>query len=213
MRVAIYCIIGQHRGQDTENQLAELRRHALEKRCQVCLFVDRDSGNTTNRAEFKKLFEAAARREFQIVLVWALDRFVHESVVETFVNVQKLLRYGVQFVSYTEPHFRTTDRAGELMIAIAAWIAKQDRIRISERTKAGLERARARGRRGGRPWKAFSTDQAVKLRQQGLSWRNVGQQMGLPESTIRGVLKLRDKRGGAAPQPAIEPNMHSTNML
>jgi DNA invertase Pin-like site-specific DNA recombinase len=56
-----------------------------------------------------------------------------------------LLGYGVQFISYTEAHFRTTGPAGELMIAIATWIAQQERIRLSERTKAGLERPASKG--------------------------------------------------------------------
>ena len=82
------------------------------------MFVDHQSGKTSDRVQFQKLFAAAARREFQVVLVWALDRFVGETVAETFVNIEKLLRYGVQFVSGTEPHFCTNGPGGELMIPI-----------------------------------------------------------------------------------------------
>jgi DNA invertase Pin-like site-specific DNA recombinase len=127
MKVAIYSIIGNKKGQDTEEQLDQLRRLALSKHREVYLFVDRQSGKTSERVEFQKLFESAARREFEGVLVWALDRFVGENVVETFLNIRKLSRYGVQFMSGTEPHFCTAGPAGELMIPIAVWIAQQER--------------------------------------------------------------------------------------
>ena len=86
------------------------------------------------------------------MLVWALDRLIGEGVAAVFVNIQKLLRYDVQVVSYTEPQFCTTGPAGQLMISIATWIVQQERIRISERTKAGLAKARAKGKLLGRPW-------------------------------------------------------------
>ena len=72
---------------------------------------------------------------------------------------------------------------------MAAWIAKQERIRISERTKAGLARARAQGRIGGRRCIVFSRDRAIALRKSGLSWRQVGRKMGIAQSTIRAALK------------------------
>lgn len=66
--------------------------------------------------------------------------------MQTFEHIKKLRGYGVEFESFTEAHFRTTGSAGELMIAIAAWIAEQERKRISERTLAGLVKARRDGK-------------------------------------------------------------------
>jgi len=80
--------------------------------------------------------------------VWALDRFTREGIPATFNYVGRLLKAGCQFLSLTEEHFRTTGPTGELMIALAAWIAKQERVRISDRTKAGLAVARSKGRVG-----------------------------------------------------------------
>ena len=64
--------------------------------------------------------------------------------------VHQLGDNGAAFISYSEPHFRTTGPAGSLMLAIAAWIAEQEKRRISERTKAGLATARAKGKMLGR---------------------------------------------------------------
>jgi DNA invertase Pin-like site-specific DNA recombinase len=85
-------------------------------------YIDQASGKTSERDSFKRLFEDASRRAFDVVLVWALDRFTREGVLETFEHVQRLTHFGIAFESYTEQHFRTTGPAGELMLAIAAWM-------------------------------------------------------------------------------------------
>jgi DNA invertase Pin-like site-specific DNA recombinase len=188
-RCAIYARVStKDKGQDVENQLKQLRRYAESQNWKVQEFIDHESGKHSDRAAFKELFEAASRREINIVLVWALDRFTREGVAETFIHIKKLMEYGVQFESLTEAHFRTTGPAGELMIAIAAWIAKQERIRISERTKAGLAIARAKGHKCGRPVNVFRRDQAQELLKKGVSWRGVAREMKVPLSTLRRAL-------------------------
>jgi DNA invertase Pin-like site-specific DNA recombinase len=112
-----------------------------------------------------------------------------EGVYETFAHIRTLRTYGVQFESLTEAHFRTTGPAGDLMLAIAAWIAQQERIRISERTKAGLARAKAQGRVGGRRARVFDRDRAQKLRDSGMSWRAIGRKLGIAQSSIRASLQ------------------------
>ena len=69
------------------------------------------------------LDNAASRREFDCLVTWALDRLSREGVAQTFDHIKTLRGYGVEYVSFSEPHFRTTGPAGELMIAVAAWIA------------------------------------------------------------------------------------------
>jgi len=90
----------------------------------------------------------------------------------------------VQFESLTEAHFRTTGPAGELMLAIAAWIAKQERIRISERTKAGLRSALRKGKKLGRPMADLDMHKVHKLREQGLSLRAIGNKLGWSAALI-----------------------------
>ena len=70
----------------------------------------------------------------------------------------------MQFVSYKEEHFHTIGPAGELMVGVAAWIAMQERIRISERVKAGLSRAKEHGKSVVRPKKLFDRQRVMELR-------------------------------------------------
>lgn len=194
MTCAIYARVSKKQGQDTENQLLELRRYAKAQGWEMVEYIDRETGKHANRDAFQELFNDASRRKFGVVLVWALDRLTREGVLETFAHVKKLTGYGVQFESYTEPFFRTTGPAGELLMAVLAWVAKQERLRISERTKAGLARARAKGRVGGRPAKIFDRARAIELRKAGTSWRGIGKLLGVAQSSIRDALKPAKKR-------------------
>jgi DNA invertase Pin-like site-specific DNA recombinase len=121
-----------------------------------------------NRKEFQAMLTDASRGQFGVVLVWALDRFSREGVMKTFGHIRKLQENGVAFESYTEEHFRTTGNSGELMIALAAWIAEQQRERLVEQTKAGLARARAQGKQLGRRPKILPRDKIRQLHEQGL---------------------------------------------
>jgi DNA invertase Pin-like site-specific DNA recombinase len=108
-------------------------------------------------------------------MFWSFGRSTlsREGIPETFGHIRRLSAHGVLFVSFTEAHFRSTGPAGELMIAVAARIAKQERTRISERVRAGLDRARAQGTRSGnpvgRPRVVFDRSKAVELRNLGIS--------------------------------------------
>jgi DNA invertase Pin-like site-specific DNA recombinase len=187
-RVALYARCSTTgTGQDTENQLAQLREYVARQHGWTITqeYVDYATGKHSDRDAFKQLFADSSKRLCDLVLVWALDRFTREGVLETFEHIRKLTSYGVAFESYTEPHFRTTGPAGELMTAVAAWVAKQERIRISNRTKAGLERAKRAGKHCGRPRKVWRRDEAIRLRDEGMSWRRISAQLGVPVKTMR----------------------------
>ena len=200
MKVAIYARVStKDKGQDTENQLLQLREYCQRQAWPIAEeYIDNASGKSGDRDAFKRLFTDASRRKFDVVVVWALDRFTREGVLETFEYVRHLNDYGVSFESFTEPHFRTTGPAGELMLAIAAWIAKQERLRISERTKAGLERARREGRTAGRPTLIWDRERARSLRNAGLSIRAIAGQLGVPKSVVGELFASGKGRKGLA---------------
>jgi len=75
------------------------------------------------------------------------------------------------------------------MIAIAAWIAQQERTRLSERTKAGLEKARQQGRIGGRPAVVIDRDRLAQLDEDGWTTREIAEEMGISPATAWRLLK------------------------
>ena len=165
MNIAIYARVStKDKGQDTENQLRELRAFAQSSGWSVVKeYIDKASAKNGDRDQLQMLLDDASRRRFKGVLVWALDRLTREGIEQTFAYVRQLTDNGVDFISYTEPHFRTTGPAGTLMLAVAAWIAEQERKRISDRTKAGMQTARLRGARLGRPHVSLSRSEVLRL--------------------------------------------------
>src|SRR5580658_9307906 len=151
MDVAIYARISTDK-QDNQNQLDQLRKFAASQRWHSNReYVDVATGKHGDREQFKALFKAASRREFELVLFWSLDRFSREGVLETLTYLQNLTQYGVGYRSFTEPYLDSCGMFREAVISILAVIAKQERIRIGERVRAGLYRAMAQGTRSGRP--------------------------------------------------------------
>ena len=141
MRIALYSRVSTDK-QDTDNQLVQLRAFAATQDWKVVKeYVDVASGKDGDRREFKALFAAASRREFDSVLFWSLDRFSREGVFETLQYLQKLTQYGVGYRSFSEQYLDSCGMFRDAVISILAVIAKQERVRLSERTLAGLATA------------------------------------------------------------------------
>ena len=147
MKVAIYTRVSSRDKQDPENQLRQLREFCAKQGWTIVHeYEDRATGKRADRDEFQQMFAAASRRQVDLVLFWALDRFSREGVFETLQHLQRLTSYGVGFRSFTEQYLDSCGMFRDAVIGILAAVAKQERIRLSERPIAGLERARAQGR-------------------------------------------------------------------
>ena len=152
MRIALYARVStDDKGQDPENQLRQLRQwcagHEIAHE-----YVDHESGRKKDRKQFSALFEDAHKRRFDTVLFWSLDRFSREGMQPTIAYLQRLASYGVAIHSFTEPHLATdNEMVRDILLALLSSLAKQESRRMSERTRAGMARARAQGKRIGRP--------------------------------------------------------------
>jgi DNA invertase Pin-like site-specific DNA recombinase len=193
MRVAIYARVSKADGsQDTENQTRQLRQFADSQGWQIVHeYKDRASGKRGDREQFQKMFAAASRREFDILLFWSLDRLSREGTVETLNHLQRLTGYGVNYRSFTEQYLDSTGIFKEAVIGILAAVAKQERVRRSERTIAGLERAKAQGRIGGRPSKVDDSKlrrRVAALKGKGQSLRQIAAECDVAVNTVRKLL-------------------------
>ena len=112
-------------------------------------YVEHENGGKglEYRKQLGAMFDSAARRQFDLLLVWSLDRFSREGMAATIGHLQRLSSHGVGFHSFTEEHLSTDNElVRNILLATLASLAKLEREKISQRTKAGLERARARKR-------------------------------------------------------------------
>lgn len=152
MKAAIYLRVSTS-DQFTDNQLPVLEAWANQRGFEVVnIFQENESAwKNGHQAELKHLLEDARKRKFDVVLVWALDRLSREgsAAILNLINTFKL--YGVKVISYQESWTEAPGELGELLFAIAGWVARMESERRSERTKAGLARAIKNGKKLGRP--------------------------------------------------------------
>src|SRR5260370_38232895 len=143
MRIAIYGRVStRDKGQEVENQLGQLREFAARQGWTVTReYIDHESGSRADRPEFKQMFQDASQRRFDLLVFWSLDRLSREGVLQTLNYLNRLTSYGVGFRSFTEHYFDSCGIFKDAAIAIMAPLAKQESLRISERTKAGLQPA------------------------------------------------------------------------
>lgn len=149
MRAAIYARVSTFE-QEPEDQLQELRRYVEARGWTGTEFVDRGvSGAKDKRPALDALLKDAKRRRFDVLVCWRLDRLGH-NLRHLVTLLEDLQATGVSFVSLGEGIDCTTP-AGKLQLHILAALAEFERERIRERVVAGLQRARAQGKRLGRP--------------------------------------------------------------
>ena len=163
MRVAIYCRVStKDKGQDTANQLRQLKAFAAQQNWTVVrVYEETASGRKgeSGREALREVFKEAAKRRWDLLLFWSLDRLSREGAFQTMKYLNRLTEFGIGYRSYCEEYINTTGIFGDVLIALLSTLGKQEAIRVSERTKAGLERARAQGRTGGRPRASITTEQ------------------------------------------------------
>ena len=154
MRVAIYARVStDDKGQDPENQLRELRAWCINSGHVIFReYVEHESGRkgADRRKQFAALFDDAAKRKFDCVLFWALDRFSREGMAQTIAHLQRLVSYGVAFHSYTEPHLATDNELlRNILLALLSSLAKLEAQKIGERTRLGWPARRPTASRSG----------------------------------------------------------------
>jgi DNA invertase Pin-like site-specific DNA recombinase len=198
MKIALYARVSKRTGtQDTENQLAQLREFARVRGWSTAHeYVDRASGKRGDREQFQKMFKDAAQRRFDLVLFWSLDRFSREGVLETLNHLQRLSAAGVGYKSFTEQYLDSCGLFKDAVLAILAVIAKQERVRLSERTIAGLEKARRQGRIGGRPRLVLNRAKVMQLDEEGLTIREIAAETGVSPASIHRMLKAHHRAVG-----------------
>jgi len=151
------------------------------------------SGAWNGRPGLRRVLEAAQRGEVDAVAVWKLDRW-GRSALDVLANIQALADAGVRFVAVSQGLDIKPggDAMSRLMLTVLAAVAEFERDLIRERTMLGLDRARAAGKRLGRPRADGPTPAQVrKLRRAGKSWREVAEQLGC---TV-GLARLRAEEG------------------
>lgn len=198
-RAALYLRVSTDE-QTADNQRPELEQLARTRGLDVLTVYEEAASAAKHRPEYARMMADARRGAFDVVIVWALDRF-GRSMAGNVADALALDRAGVQLVSVREPWLDTGGPVRDLLLAIFSWVAEQERRRLVERTKAGLERARRQGKRIGRPHRVdpATLARALTMRQAGRSVRDLAVALKVPRATLQRALAAAQKGSPAEP--------------
>ena len=187
-KVSIYARIStSDKGQDLETQLLPLREFATARGWQIHeIYTEVMSGSKESRPSLDKLMQDARRRKFDVVLVYRFDRFAR-STKQLINSLELFSSLGIDFVSYQEAVDSSTP-AGKVMFTMISAFAEFERAIIAERVRSGLERARAQGKRLGRPKVYVDSEAILRLRLQGLSIRAIAGELGISKTKVHELI-------------------------
>lgn len=133
--------------QTTDNQIPALLELAKRRGWEVLTVYQEEASawKVGHQKEFAKMLKSASYHEFDVLLVWALDRITRQGVQAIFPIVDTLKTYGVMVVSLQEPWTEQGGLQAELLYSITAWVAKSESERRSERIKVALGERKAKG--------------------------------------------------------------------
>ncbi len=140
--------------QHTENQIPVLENWAKQRGWEVIGISSEEESawKAGHQRELAQLLKDARYGDFQLVLIWSLDRICRGGPSEIFPLIKSFNNYGVKVFSNQEPWTEQPEGPMyELLISVYSWVAKMESQRRSERTKLGMARARAQGKNIGRP--------------------------------------------------------------
>lgn len=187
MNVGIYARVSTDK-QDNGNQLEQLREFAAKQGWAITVeYVDTVSGSgKKTRPQFERMLLAASQRKFDLLLFWALDRLSREGIVRTLGYLEQLRTWNVGWRSYTQPFLDTGNAmTNGIVLSVLSAVAQQERITLSERTKAGLERTKRAGRTLGRRAVDVDMVRVERLRGDGLGLRAIAAKLGISVNTLR----------------------------
>lgn len=191
-RVAFYVRVSTD-GQTTENQRLELEKVAKMRDWDVVTVFD-DNGvsgakGREGRKQFDLLIKDATRKKFDVVAAWSVDR-LGRSLQDLVAFLGELHGVGCDLYLHQQG-IDTTTPAGKAMFQMCGVFAEFERSMIQERVKAGLERAKAKGVKLGRPAITPKTRQRVlEGKAAGLSLRKIAADAKVSVGTVHNILKV-----------------------
>jgi DNA invertase Pin-like site-specific DNA recombinase len=153
----------------------------------VAEHVDTVTGSgKKSRPQFDRMMLAASQKKSEVLLFWALDRLSREGIVKTLGHLEQLRMWGVGWRSYFQPFLDTgNEMTNGIVLSVLSAVAQQERITLSERTKAGLQRAKRAGRKLGRRAVEVDLAKVERFRADGLGLRAIAEKLGMSVNTLQ----------------------------
>ena len=186
-KAAIYCRVSTS-DQTTDNQLLELEKAAERQGWTVeAVYTETMSGATTKRPQLDALMGSVMRKEIDVVMAWDVSR-LGRSLQHLITLLSNIHSKNVGLYLHQQG-VDTTTPSGKAMFSMMGVFAEFERAMVQERVKAGLERAKAQGKRLGRPpVPPIKIAKIKELRQQGLSMPKIAKRMGVSVGKVHAIV-------------------------
>jgi putative DNA-invertase from lambdoid prophage Rac len=197
MRYVIYSRVSTEH-QHLENQIHELKKYVEKQEGELVeVITDVASGGKSSdeRKGLNRVFQLASQKKIEVVLFWSLDRFSREGSRKTLEYLTMLDSYKVKWHSYQEPFISSLGIFSDCITSILSALAKQELVRISERTKLGIERARRQGKRIGKaPIDPQIIAEAKQLREQEMTYSQIAMHFKVSTGRAFQICNYYDKK-------------------
>jgi len=188
-RVAIYVRVST-KDQSVDMQLNDIEGYSKERGLNIFnIYKDSGvSGTKETRPALGELMNDAKKRKFDMVLVWRFDRFAR-STKHLVTALHEFRHLGIDFISFQE-NIDTSSPLGEAIFTIISAMSKLERDIIAERVKGGLRKAKANGKKLGRPKNIVDTEKVIEYRKQNKSIRQIASELGLSRGSVERTLRM-----------------------
>jgi len=189
-RAALYLRVSKH-DQTIENQRIELERVAAAKGWKI-VSVFKDEGISGSfgrgvRSQYDAMLKSGVRAQHDVVMAWDVSR-LSRSLAELVTTLDELHALGIDLYLHQQA-IDTTTPAGKAMFQMCGVFAEFERGILSERVKAGLNRAREQGKVLGRPLKVANVRSIMQGRKQGMTIRQISERHNLSIGKVHKIIK------------------------
>jgi DNA invertase Pin-like site-specific DNA recombinase len=186
-RVILYARVST-KEQNVDMQLSDLKAYSQARGLEIIkTYIDYASGSRNDRENYQKLFNDVRKRKTDAVVVWKFDRFAR-STKELINALEEFNSLGVDFISYKE-NIDTSSPAGKILFTMISAFAEFERSIIKERVQAGIDKAKAKGIKLGRPKiPPFKIKEVIAMKELGANYKEIAKKLGISKSTYYNII-------------------------
>jgi len=194
---AIYARVSTKGKQTTDSQLHEVKQYCLARGWEnVAVYSDRVSGSgKQRRPELEKMVQDMRDGKIERVVAYKLDR-IGRSLTHLCLLVDEMSNLGIPLVCSSQGiSTEQNNPAGKLQLDVLKAVCEFERNLIKDRVNAGLNAARARGVRLGRPTTLHEhRDEVMALRKKGMGVRGIARDLKMPPSSVQKIVNNEEKK-------------------
>jgi len=194
MKTAIYIRVSTKTKQDTETQLQPLKEYAERNKLGVHkIYTDiGESGSKESRPQFDLMINDIRKNKIKCVMVYKLDR-IGRSTQHLLKLFEEFNKRGIEFISITQ-NIDTTTPEGRMFLRMLMIMAEYERELIIDRVNAGITRAKKNGVKLGRPKAEINISEVLKLKENGLSFRNIATKLNISVGSVQRCIKTHPQK-------------------